>query len=184
MFKIILTHLYTKAGDIFSHAVGWLMGLLLMIAEVFSGKGFLVTMVVLITFMDAVWGIAVSHKRKKFALSELIRLTAGKFAVYGCSLFGFLAIDHYLQIEVGLEIGITSGIVGVVIAMAELWSCSANMLIIFPDFPVLKLLQKALTGEIANKLGCDPKDVKKVLGGAKIPQKRASNGQFVSRKKK
>ena len=170
-----------KTEDVFSSITGWFFGGLLMVVDVFSGQGFLVMMIVLLTFIDAIWGIAVARKRKRFTLSELIRQTAGKFAVYGCALFGFLAIDHYITLETGLEIGITSGLIGVIIAMAELWSCSANMLIIYPDFPVLKLLQKRLTGEIANKLGCEPSEVAKIL---KKPQPRGKNGQFVTRKKK
>ena len=181
MVRMILTHLLGKTEEAFSSVIGWICGVVLMAADVFSGQGFLVMMIVCLTFIDAVWGIAVARKRKKFALSELIRQTAGKFAVYGCALFGFLAIDHYITLETGLEVGITSGLIGVVIAMAELWSCSANMLIIYPEFPILKLLQKRLTGEIAGKLGCDPKEVAKIL---KKPQPRNDKGQFTQRKKK
>jgi hypothetical protein len=38
------------------------------------------------------------------------------------------------------------------------------MLILFPNFLFLKLLRKALTGEIASKLGIEPWQVEEVLG--------------------
>ena len=55
------------------------------------------------------------------------------------------------------------------------------MLILFPDLPILKLLQKALTGEIARKLNCDEKEVAKILGRSRL--KRDASGRFTSKKK-
>ena len=172
--------MYAKFGDIFSNIWGWIVSGVLMLLDVFAGHGFLVAMIVILTCIDAVWGVAVSIKRKKFAQSELLRLTIGKLAVYGCAMFGFFAIDHYITLETGLEIGVTSGLVGLLISLTELWSSSASMLIIYPDFPVLKMLQKQLTGEIARKLGCEPKEVAKILN----PPARNDKGQFTQRKKK
>lgn len=170
-----------KLQDILSSFGGWLAGIFLMIVDVFAGHRFLIFMVVTLTIMDAVWGVAVSIKRKKYTLSELLRQSVGKLAVYGCALFGFMAIDHYLTLETGLEIALSSGLVGVLISLTELWSSAASMLILFPDLPILKLLQKALTGEIARKLNCDEKEVAKILGRSRL--KRDASGRFTSKKK-
>jgi hypothetical protein len=41
------------------------------------------------------------------------------------------------------------------------------MLILYPNFLFLRLLKKALTGEIASKLGIPEEEVKEVLEGRK-----------------
>ena len=45
------------------------------------------------------------------------------------------------------------------------------MLIIFPHIAILQLLKKALTGEIANKLGVAPEEVEDILAGEKSKPK-------------
>jgi hypothetical protein len=107
--------------------------------------------------MDAVWGVTVSIKKKKFALSELARLTIGKLAVYGCAMLVFVGLDKMIHLS------LTTSIVGAAITLVELWSASASMLILFPNFLFLKLLRKALAGEIASKLGIEPWEVESVL---------------------
>lgn len=59
---------------------------------------------------------------------------------------------------------LTASVIGAAITLVELWSASASMLILFPNFLFLKLLRKALTGEIASKLGIEPWQVEEVLG--------------------
>ena len=69
--------------------------------------------------------------------------------------------------------------------MSEAWSFSASLLILFPKNSFLRLMQKALTGEIAKKLGCEPEEVEDILKSyrdKKVPA-RNSKGQFVSKKK-
>ena len=63
------------------------------------------------------------------------------------------------------------------ITLVELWSASASMLILFPNFLFLKLLKKALTGEIADKLGIDPSQVEEVLADSR----RASDATMCDR---
>lgn len=163
MVATILDRCFLKLGEALQHVWGWIIAVGLFIADIFAGHGFIVNLVVAVTLMDAIWGITVSLKQKKFALSELMRQTVGKIAVYGCALFGVAGVDFYLNSQTGLEMTITTAIVGVVIVLTELWSSTASMLILFPDFPVLHLLEKALTGEIARKLNIPENEVTEVL---------------------
>ena len=147
---------------------GWIAAAGLFVADYFAGHKFIVLFVCAVTLMDAVWGIAVSHKQGRFTLSELARLTIVKLAVYGTALFVFVGIDRAIDTELGATV------VGVAIAMVELWSSFASMLILYPQMTVLRLLKKALTGEIAAKLHIDTDDVEAILNeGVRSKDKRS-----------
>lgn len=137
---------------------GWMVMLGIFFLDYIAGHEFSVCLVVAVTLMDACWGIAVSLKRGKFALSELARLTVAKFAVYGCALLTFIGIDKIADTE------LVTSVVAAAITLVELWSACGSMLIIFPSMPALKLLRKALTGEIASKLHVEPEEVEQILG--------------------
>lgn len=141
---------------------GWIVAGVLFLLDFIAGHELAVGLVVFVTLMDAVWGITVSIKRKKFALSELARLTVGKLAVYGCAMLAFIGLDKMIGMT------LTASVIGAAITLVELWSASASMLILFPNFLFLKLLRKALTGEIASKLGVEPEEVEKVLAGGEV----------------
>lgn len=184
-FVKVMWAVVDKCHDALRYPLAWLTGVGLFLADIFAGHRLLVDVVVLVTVMDAVWGIAVSVSRKEFTKSELARLTVAKLAVYGSALLIFLALDRLVENETGLEIAITSGLIGVLIVLTEGWSSLASMLILFPNNPMLKLAQKALTGEIARKLGCDESEVEKILNASrrkKKKTKRDKNGRFVSSK--
>lgn len=142
-----------KLAGILSTVQGWLAALIIFIGSYFAGHRVIVLLVVFVTIMDAFWGILVSLKRKRFALSELARLTISKLAVYGCALAVFVGLDLITGTA------LTATVVGSAIVLVEFWSSSASMLILFPDFLFLRILGKALTGEIARKLEISEEDV-------------------------
>lgn len=166
-----MEHIGMKLLSILSTAWGWAVGLVLLLIDFIAGHEMAVGLVVFVTLMDAVWGIAVSIKRKKFAISELARMTVGKLAVYGCAMLAFIGLDRLIGMT------LTASVIGAVITLVELWSTSASMLILFPNFLFLKLLKKALTGEIADKLGIDPSQVEEVLADSR----RASDATMCDR---
>lgn len=156
-------HLYDKLCAILHTAWGWVLGGLIFITnylmDYFVGHEFTVMLVVAVTLMDALWGIAVSLRAGRFTLSELARLTIAKLAVYGCALYVFAGLDR-----MGDTV-ITTTLVGSAIVLVEFWSSCGSMLILFPNFLFLKLLRKALTGEIASKLHVSEDEVDSVLYG-------------------
>jgi len=79
--------------------------------------------------------------------------------VYGTAIVVFIMIDKLLRIGDGL----TLSVICAVIVLVEFWSMSASALICFPRMPFLRLLRKALVGEIAGKLGVKTEDVEKTL---------------------
>ena len=182
----VTSHVWQKIVEILQYPGGWLAGLGLFVADAFSDGMLIVYLVVVATAIDLICGIAVSVKRKNFAKSELMRQTVEKLVVYGTALLVFLCIDKAIEAETTLEVDRTSGIVGVVIAMTETWSFLASLLILFPANPLLRLMSKALIGEIARKLGCEESEVEAILKESikrkKIKkQPRAANGQFAAK---
>lgn len=153
----MVQHIVERLESILATLQGCIVGIGLFALNYIAGNELAVGLVVGITLMDAIWGIAVSIKRGRFALSELARLTVAKFAVYGCAMLTFIGIDKVIDMT------LTTSAIATVIILVEFWSSCGNMLIIYPEMPALKLLKKALIGEIASKLNISPEEVEGVL---------------------
>lgn len=153
----IISHCFSKLMTLSCTAYGWILALLTMIIDYFSPHALVIKLVVIATILDAIWGIAVSIKEGRFTLSELMRNTVGKLTVYGSALFIFIGLDKFTDSTISTKV------IGALIMLVELWSSSASMLILYPDFPFLRLFQKALSGEIASKLNIPVEDVEKTL---------------------
>lgn len=165
MTQIIVKTL-TKLSAILQTIQGWAVAAGIFVAEYFfADHATVVWLVLTATLLDAVWGIAVSISHGQFTLSELMRLTVAKIAVYGCALAVFIGLDKVTGTELSTDI------VGGAIILCESWSMCASMLIIFPHIAILQLLKKALTGEIANKLRITPEEVEDILAGEKSKPK-------------
>ena len=173
-------HIGEKFLEIVKYPISWLAGFFLFLMNAVAGGQLLIYIIILASTIDLACGISVSVRRNSFTYSELIRQTVEKVTVYGLAMLVFLSIDQYIGQNTDFDLAITSGVVGVVITMAETWSFLAALLILFPNNVFLKLLQKALTGEIARKLGCDEIEVAKLLKMART--KRDSKGRFVEKK--
>ena len=135
----------------------WMICAGIAIAEYIGGHSFIVFLVVAVTLIDAAWGIAVSVHQGKFTLSELARLTVSKLAVYGCALFVFIGLDKFVNST------ITASVIGAAIVLVEFWSSCASMLILYPNFLFLRIMKKALIGEIASKLGISEEAARELM---------------------
>ena len=154
----IITKTLHKLGAILQTVQGWVLSAGIFLAEYFfADHATVVCLVLAATLLDAVWGIAVSISHGQFTLSELMRLTVAKIAVYGCALAVFIGLDKVTGTELSTDI------VGGAIILCEGWSMCASMLIIFPHIAILQLLKKALTGEIVTKLRISPEEVEEAL---------------------
>lgn len=178
-FFTTIPHLVEKTIEFAKYPMAWLAGLIMFACNALTGGRLIIYMVVIASVIDLGCGIAVSVKRKKFTLSELIRQTVEKLVVYGLALVVFLVIDSLIAEGTGLEVALTGGVVGIVITFAETWSFLAALLILYPKNPLLKLLQKALTGEIARKLDIEEAEVAKILARRQRP--RDEKGRFIKK---
>lgn len=155
----MIEHFLNKLSEVLSTVWGWFLCTVLLVMNFIIGYEKMVGFTVAAIVLDAVWGIAASLIQKRFALSELARDTFSKIAVYGTAVFIFILVDKL----VGVNSGLTTSVICIGIILVELWSMSASMLICFPNLPFLKLLKKALAGEIASKLNVRPEDVTAAL---------------------
>lgn len=138
-----------------STAYGWLLAVVLGALNFFAPEKFAFTVVLVAIIADAIFGILVAIKLKKFVLSKLGRVTFFKIASYFSALVVLFMVEKLIHDQ---------GFLGIKIAAAwaaacELWSLSANVLILKPDATFFKLIRKQLKGEIAAKLGEDLDDV-------------------------
>jgi len=95
------------------------------------------------------WGVFASIKLKKFVLSEGFRETFNKITMYASMLLMVHAIVKSIHEEWFLATRLSCALA----AACELWSISANMLIVKPDMVFLKLFRLQLKGEIEKKIG-------------------------------
>ncbi|MDR3140622.1 MAG: hypothetical protein LBU37_02675 [Tannerellaceae bacterium] len=146
--KVMLS-IYEHIVIIFQNGYGQL---LLLVSAVFSftleeKAAFMI--VFLSVVGDLFWGIAASLKLKKFLLSSAIRETLVKVGIYAFALSGIAMIEKILH--GGTLYGLLASCA--IAAACELWSISANMLMVKPDMPFLKIFRLQLKGEIETKLG-------------------------------
>lgn len=160
---LVMEHFVNKLFEALSSAWGWLLLFIMFLLDFLTGYKVMVSFVTFAVALDAGWGIASSLKQHKFTLSELGRESFSKLAVYGTVILLFIFIDK----TIGINNGLTTGIICAGIILVELWSTLASMLICYPNMPFLQLLKKALVGEIANKLGVQVSDVEKTLAAFK-----------------
>jgi hypothetical protein len=126
--------------------------LLLLVSAIFSftfEEKVAFTIVFLSLLGDLFWGIAASFVLKNFVLSSAIRDTLVKIGIYSFALSGIAMIETILHD--GVSYGLLAACA--IAAACEQWSISANMLIVKPNMPFLKIFRLQLRGEIENKMG-------------------------------
>jgi len=154
--QAVFDSLPIKLMEVLSTFGGWLLTILLAIINFLGGYKMALIAVLVCIILDAIWGITAAIKRGSYARSELMRDTLSKAGAYGSGLLMFMLIEAL--IGVGWTYGTDT--LAAVICITELWSMSANILIVNPRVPFFRMLNKALTGEIARKLGISEDEVK------------------------
>lgn len=134
---------------------GWLVATLTTIVMFFAAEKYSFYIVLAAILFDALFGIMVSVRNGRFALSKLGRVTSFKIISYGLSLVMVYMIERLAH---------DTGMFGIKIAAAwavacEFWSMSGSILILWPDAPFFKIMRRHLKGEIAAKLGTDIEDL-------------------------
>lgn len=140
-----------KIGSIYTEVAGFLLSLLIIPLVTFFGgvRLDMMKLVVIAVALDLGWGTWSSIKRKQWLCSTSVQSTIIKIIVYG-TMFSIVAV-----IEKGIseEFMWLSRLTCIVLCTSEAWSIFAHILIIKPNFPVIRLLRKVLAGEISKKLG-------------------------------
>lgn len=135
---------------------GWVFNALAFALTFVGDNGkLLLGAVAVVVVIDIVFGTWVSMKNGHYFESKRLRESATKLFVY----FGLQLIAIILDKVIGDDILICTRITTALIVVCELWSTLASVSIIYPDFPIGKLLKKYLVGEISKKLEIDEQTI-------------------------
>ncbi len=107
------------------------------------------TIVLVAIIIDAIFGIAVSKKYGRFALSRLGRVTLFKITSYMSALLMVFMVEKLAHDNGFIGIKIAAGCA----VACEFWSFSASVLILWPKAAFFKILRHQLRDEIASKIG-------------------------------
>lgn len=157
---MVLLNIWTAVISIFTTIWGKILVFALFLGSIFSDILGLIHIVLILTTIDMIFGVlvALKTKGKNEIVSSKLRnsLYKGFFYVMFICLT-FLVESQMMDILIGPKVAFA------VIAAVEMWSISANALILNPDFPFLKLFKKFLTAEIGKKLEIDKDEVEDIL---------------------
>ena len=105
--------------------------------------------------LDLAWGIASNVKRGTFVLSGGLKKTGVKLDIY----ITILLTAYLFESAIDKDWTFVFRMAATLLIVAEAISIVGHILIIKPNFPILKLLGKALSSEIAKKLGVERQDI-------------------------
>lgn len=111
----------------------------------------------LFLMVDMTTGLLASRKNKQAFTSDKMRSSFYKLLVYLVVLCLVFIAEKVIDFSITLKV-----LFGIAYAI-ELVSVVANMLILRPNMPILRLLSGALIGEIASKTNMDKDDVEEIL---------------------
>lgn len=147
MFQYIeyIIHHLTR---ILNTVYGWLVAAAIFIGNFFAPAYYPFIVVGILVVIDLVWGITVALKNKKFFLSEALRDTCIKVAIYASCLASVFLIEQIFYSGI-----VTTSLAAALAGTCEVFSFSASILIIKPQFPFISLFREQLRGEMEKKLG-------------------------------
>jgi len=127
------------------------------IGATFASISGLIHVMLVLCLIDLILGVSVTVYKKglEHIISSRLRDTLIKISFYLILIMGLFLVET--QLVNGYYL--TSKAVFALISGVELLSIIASMLILFPNFPVLKLLKRILTKEMAKKLGLTEEEI-------------------------
>lgn len=146
--------------------LGWLIMVLTSISTfllaTFGDKITLIHWVILAIFVDLFFGALSAYKRRVFKISSALVSTAIKLTIYTTIFFMPLILEKILSQQVTCS-SIGTITITVLLCTAEYISTIAHMLVIRPNLWGLKVLKRALSGEMAKKLNMTPDEFEQYI---------------------
>lgn len=169
----VLFNIGASITAVLSTIYGKLLTLILFIGAYFTSISGLIHTILILTMIDAIFGIRVSMKMygKNSILSSKLRQTLYKIFFY----LMFIILSFMIECQLAEDSIITAKIIFAIMAGVELWSIAANGLILHPNFPFLRLFSKYLSSEIGKKLSISSEEVDKILKAEQKKEKRENN---------
>lgn len=143
-----LESLLHHLAKILNTAYGWLVAALIFIGNFFAPACYPFIVVGILVLIDLGWGVAVAFKKGEFFLSEALRDTCIKVAIYASCLASVYLLEQMFYTGI-----VATSIASALAGTCEVFSFSASILIIKPKFPFISLFREQLRGEMEKKLG-------------------------------
>lgn len=161
----VLSNIGVSITSILESVYGKLIVLIVFIGAYFASIAGMIHVMIALVVVDAVFGIAVTVKKKGAGciISSRLRNTLYKMFFY----LLFLVLTFLVEFQITGVDCYTPKIIFAIMAGVELWSISANALILSPDFPFLRMFKKYLSAEISKKLSMTPDEVEDLLDDKK-----------------
>ena len=152
-----LLHVGEKFASVYTHASAWCVAIAAYAASYLGDAYAFAHYIGIAVLVDLVTGIWRTQRKQQAGIrSKGIRSTISKVFVYYLLLFLVIQIDKVTDAE---SLLITRGFCALMIG-AEVWSITANLAVIFPEIGALRLVQKFLITEIADKTRIDEETLK------------------------
>lgn len=157
----ILANIWAAIVAFLATAYGKISMVALFIGSLIAPIETIVAVMVFIVILDFVLGIGVAIKTKGYGsiLSSRLRDSVIKLFLY----LLFLVLAHTIESQIFTDSYVSCKATFALFAGVEVWSILANLLILFPRIPILKLLKFILSKEMSKKLGIDEDDFKNTL---------------------
>lgn len=165
----VLTNIGVSLTSVLATLYGKFIVLIVFLGAYFASIAGMVHTMLSLVIIDAIFGIIVSIRTKGIGsiMSNRLRNTLYKMFFY----LLFLVFTFLVEFQItGIDC-VTPKLIFALIAGVELWSISANALILNPKFPFLRIFKKYLSKEIGKKLDISPEDVTDLLDGKDIDEK-------------
>jgi len=141
--------------------------MIVFLGSFFAPIGFMIYIILGLTVIDLALGFTVSLNGKREGESKEGFLSNKAKNSLLKLFFYVLFISLFYIIETAVIDGdgtcFSSKLIFAIMAGVEMWSIAANALIIYPNFPFLKLFKKFLSSEISKKLEIDKESVEDIL---------------------
>ena len=161
---MVLLNIWTAVISIFTTIWGKILVFALFLGSIFGTIAGLIHIVLILTTVDMIFGVLVTLKTK--GKNEIVSSKLRNSLYKGFFYVMFISLTYLVEIQM-MDILIGPKVAFAVIAAVEMWSISANALILNPDLPFLKLFKKFLTAEIGKKLEIDKDEVEDILNKKK-----------------
>lgn len=166
---LTMTGIWSKITALLSTFWGWLSVLVSGLLTFLLPLKFMFVLLFVILLFDFIFGLWAAIKDKKQITSDKMRGTLIKSMVY------LVVISLTYAAEALLGIMILHKVLFALAALVELYSITANLLIIKPDMPFLSLFKGLVSGEISNKLGITQDLIQKTLDSTGKKPRLSSN---------
>ena len=161
-----------KLATAISSAWGWFIGIPALTFSLIDDDAMLLTKIIWVTLsIDLCFGTWNAIKSKRHVLSQAIMVTVMKYAIYS-ALFWLVVLA-----EKGVDADwfIASRAAFAFCMAAEIWSVTGHVAIIYPKFIFVRVLRKALVGEVARKLNVTEEEALEILDGKRNEKGKESN---------